>query len=74
MKFEDWMKFDLRIGKVLEGEIDLGNKKFKFNKKIDVKKGEKIVVGVIGDKVVVPLVGGSVIIPEKDIELGSRIS
>ena len=74
MEFEDWLKFDLKIGKVLDKEIDLGKRKFKFDKKINAKKGDKIVVGVMKDKVVIPFVGGSVISPEKDIEIGSKIS
>ena len=79
MKFEDWLKFDLRVGEIIgigggKIKIDLGDREFEKKINIDVKKGEKIIVGLQGNGCVIPLVGGNVLIaPEKNIDNGVRI-
>ena len=76
--FEDWMKFDLRVGEVLEVEegkikVSVGEDMFEKEGKFNVEKGEKIVVGLQGKEMVVPLVNDSVIVPESEIANGSRV-
>ena len=79
ISFEDWIKFDLRIGEVLERKDDklkilVGEKEFIINKNLKISVGDKIVVGLQGDKLILPLLDGSVLFPEKDIENGTKIS
>lgn len=78
VKFEDWMKFDLRVGEILEVnedsiKVNLGDKILVSNNKINVHQGEKIIVGLREDKLIIPLVGNSNLVSDKDIELGSRV-
>jgi len=74
MKFDDWMKLDLIVGEVKDGNVSIGDKEFELKVDVDVKDGDKIAVGIMRDEIVVPLVDGSVIIPESDIEVGSKVS
>lgn len=79
MKFEDWIKFDFRVGEIVEiGEdkikIDIGEEVLESNMKLDINVREKIVVGIQEDKLIIPLIGGSVIVPESDIDNGSKVS
>ncbi|MFH1325831.1 MAG: hypothetical protein ABIH49_03645 [archaeon] len=77
--FDEWLKFDLRVGEVAESnkdnlKINCCDKEFHVKLPISVKKGEKIVIGISGDKVVIPVIGGNIpLAPEKDIEVGSKI-
>jgi len=77
--FDDWMKFRLIVGEIIEiskknVKIDIGGEIFKANKRGDLEKGDRIVVGIENNKLIIPLIEGSVIIPEKDIEPRCRIS
>ncbi len=77
--FEDWIKFRLIVGKVIEisknnVKIDIGREILNTAKKGNLEKGDKIVVGIENGKLIIPLSDNSVIIPEKDIENGCRIS
>lgn len=79
LKFEDWLKYELRVGEIkfIKGKlikIDIGNKILETNVKVNVEIGDKIIVGINGDNLVIPLADRIVISPEKDIELGSRVS
>lgn len=80
MEFDEFKKLDLRIGEV----VDVGGDGVRINcgandafvkGKLDVSKGDKVVVGTCEDCVVVLVVGGEMpIVPEKDIGVGVRIS
>ena len=79
MKFEDWLKFDLRVGEVkkIKGDniiINDGSKEHKTKVKFNLKKGDKIIIGVCKEGLVIPKVNDSVISPEKDIKVGARVS
>jgi hypothetical protein len=79
ISFEDWIKFDLRIGEVLKRKDDklkilVGEKEFIINKNLKVSVGDKIVVGLQEDKIIIPRVNGSIIFIKKDIETGTKIS
>lgn len=79
VKFEDWTKLKLLVGEIMdivEGniQINIGDRIMEYVRKINAEKGDKIVVGVTGDNLVVPLIKDSFIVPEKDIEVGSRVS
>ena len=78
INFEDWMKFDLRVGEVIEinkkiFKINVGENILETKENLNVEMGEKIIVGIQGNKLIFPLVNNSVIVPEKDIENGARI-
>lgn len=79
VKFDEWLKFDLRIGEVVRVdkdhiEISCCNRNFNVNMNLDVNIGDKIVVGLMGEEIVIPVVNDKIpISPEKDIEVGSRI-
>ncbi len=80
MNFEDWVKFDLRVGEVAESnkgagkiKVNIGEKTFELDKIIDAEKGDKIIVGIDKDKLIIPLANNKVLKPDADIEIGSRI-
>ena len=80
IKFDEWQKIDFRIGEIIDvnGEnikITCRNKEFFIKLKLDVKKGNKIAVIINNEKLVIPVVNGNIpLIPDKDIEVGSRVS
>ncbi len=79
IEFKDWVKFDFRVGEVKNVSdnkmiINCLNKDFEVGLGLDVNKGDKIIVGIYGDKLVVLTAEESVIFPEKDMEVGSRVS
>ena len=80
MTIEEFSKINFRVGKVKSVDknrilIICENKEFSASPGLDVKKGEKIAVIMEGDKIIVPVLNKKIpLAPEKDIELGSRIS
>jgi hypothetical protein len=77
--FEDWVKFKLIVGEVIDisesnVKINIGREILKADRKGDLAEGDKVVIGIENGKLIIPLINGSVIIPEKDIEVGCRIS
>lgn len=78
IKFEDWAKLELVIGIVKKIKdktiINCGKKDFQINLDLNLKNGEKIVVGIDSDNILIPLVGDNIpIVPEEEIEVGSRV-
>ena len=74
VKFDEWLKFDLRIGEVKNGKVDIGGREFELTQDVHVEEGDKIVVGVDGDKLVVLVVNSNVlIVPESDVKLGCKV-
>ena len=78
IKFEGWQKLELRVGEVKSiGEkiIISCNKDFEIKLDLDVKKEDKIVMGILGDGLVIPVVKGNVpLIPEKGAQVGWKVS
>ncbi len=79
IQFEDWVKLKLKVGEVKKtGEkivITLDGKSYEVNLDLDVKKGDKIVVGFSGEGLVIPVVEERVPLdPGKDSKEGSRVS
>ena len=79
IKFEDWKKLELKVGEVKKImdtiTIKLEDKSYEVNLGLDVKIGDKIVVGVSGDNLIIPCVNGRIpLIPEKDVKVGWRVS
>lgn len=80
IKIEEFWRIDFKIGEVKaigkdSIQITCNKRDFIINLSLDVKKGEKIVVIIDGDKLIIPVVNGKIpLVPEKDIEVGSKIS
>jgi len=79
IKFEDWAKLNFVVAEVESVsksliKIRVSNQTFSTSLKLDMHKGDKIVVLLIEDKLVVPLANNISISPEKDIENGARVS
>ena len=79
INFEDWLKFELRIGEVKKIKnqivINCNNKEFKVSDNLDLKNGDKIVVGINGANLMIPVINENIpLIPEKDAEAGMRVS
>jgi methionine--tRNA ligase beta chain len=79
INIDEFSKFDFRIGKIEsigKGSIKIKclDKVFETKQKLDIKKGDFIVIVANADKIVIPTVSGSVIVPEKEIEEGSKVS
>ncbi|MEK6926034.1 MAG: hypothetical protein AABW50_02030 [Nanoarchaeota archaeon] len=78
IKFEDWVKLDLRIGEVEKINpivISCLGKGYEIELGLAVKKGDKIVVGLSGDNLVIPVVGEDVpLAPGKGAEAGMKVS
>ena len=69
--FEDWQKIELKIGEVKEVgnkiKIQCKEKEYLTEVKINVKEGDKIVVGIFNDELVMPLIeGDNPLVSEKD--------
>ena len=79
IQFEDWAKLKLKVGIVKKvGEsivINDGTNDFEIKLDLNVKKGDKIVVGLNGDGLVVPVVNDRIPLdPGQDSKEGSRVS
>jgi len=79
INFEDWVKLEMRVGKIKEIEkskmvINCNGKDYSKKIKLNANKDDLIIIGFLGDNLIIPLINDSVIIPEKDIENGARIS
>ena len=78
ISIEEFQKIELKIGIIQEVsnniKINCNNKEYITGIKLDVKKGEKIVIGFLQKKLIIPVLeGNNPIVPEKDIENGARI-
>lgn len=78
IKFEDWAKLEMRVGEIKSiGKniiINCLNKDFKINFDLDVKEGDKIIIGFIENHLVIPITGENIpLIPDGDIEVGARV-
>ncbi|MBU0959351.1 MAG: hypothetical protein KKB31_05390 [Nanoarchaeota archaeon] len=79
VEFKNWAKLELRIGQIKNIDdkitINCGEKDFQINLGLDVNKGDKIVVGIGRGGLVIPVVNDAVpLTPEKDIDVGCRVS
>lgn len=80
IKFEDWIKLKMVVGEVAEIDrnsikIFDNDKYYNFNGKLNVKKGDKIIIGLLNENIIIPVVNKEIpLIPEKDIEIGSGVS
>ena len=80
IKFEDWIKLKMVVGEVAEIDrnsikIFDNDKYYNFNGKLNVKKGDKIIIGLFNENIIIPVVNKEIhLIPEKDIEIGSGVS
>ncbi|MEK6918200.1 MAG: hypothetical protein AABW51_04595 [Nanoarchaeota archaeon] len=77
VKFSDWAKLELRVGEVVDTKgktiINCG-RNFTTGLKLNISKGDKIVIGLSNGGLIIPLLQSNIIIvPEKDIETGSRV-
>jgi len=76
---EDITKINLKIGEVKnisKGHITINfeNKDYIKKIKLEVKKGDKIVIAHNQENITIPLINKNIpLIPEKDIEAGSKI-
>jgi len=78
MNFEDWMKFNLRVGEIVEVsegkiKVNIGEKTLELNKSVNAAEGDKIIVGIDKDRLVIPLANNQVLKTDADIEVGSRV-
>ncbi len=78
MNFEDWMKFNLRVGEIVEVsegkiKVNIGEKTLELNKSVNAAEGDKIIVGIDKDRLVIPLANNQVLKTDEDIEVGSRV-
>lgn len=79
IKYEEWIKLKLKVGEVKKtGEktvIALDGKSYEVNLDLEVRKGDKIVVGFSGEGLVIPVVDGRIPLdPGKDSKEGWRVS
>jgi len=79
IKFEDWVKFELRVGEIKKvGKkviINYNNRDFEAKLDLDVNKGDQIVVGISRDNLILPVVKDNItLVPEKQAEIGWKIS
>ena len=76
---EDLSKLSLMIGEVRETsdnniKILCGDKEFSTKQKLNVKKGDMILISISDNKLKIPLIKGDMpIIPEKKIDSGSKV-
>jgi tRNA-binding EMAP/Myf-like protein len=77
---DDFSKIEFRIGEVKSIDkkgikIICDDKDFLINIDLDVKKKDKLAIIIAGEKLIVPVIDSHLpLSPEKDIELGSRVS
>lgn len=79
INIDDFNKIDFRVGEVInidknKLEINVGERNYFVKLILKVKKRDKIAVIISGDKIVIPSFEQIPLIPDKDIEVGSKIS
>ena len=79
INIEDLSKLNMRVGEIREVndnniKIVCGSKEFSTGLKLNVKKGDKIVISLTDKKIIIPVVNNNIpLSPERKIEAGSKV-
>jgi co-chaperonin GroES (HSP10) len=77
---EEFSKTEFKVAEVKEItkkgiKIVCNNQEFLTSQKLNVKKGDKIIISMHNGMLILPLANGLIpIAPEKDIDIGARVS
>lgn len=79
IEFEDFSKLNLKIAEVVSTEnkqitVNYENENISTATAIDVKKGDKITVGILDDKILIPSINNKIFLkPDQDMEPGNIV-